>query len=271
MIAQDSLDSIGSLMPAVCSPHVARSCFAAAVFMHYARSSASKIKKYQNDPGISSNLCMCFISAVSARWLNAACLEKELSHLLHLATLANARAAQRVDWAVSVDICVRICANRVTAYDHWPCNQQILQTMKIYENDGHVYKENVAQSPVVVSFAESHITFYVEFQYVFSTYTGGDNLARLLSNYKPWLSKRWFGLGKYVFYDVLQHVTTKWVKICQNMKIVSEPVQWCGEKDASQKAWLWNGRPRLQTPLLVANPCLQLCKLKGFVTSINIL
>ena len=64
MIAQDSLDSIGSLMPAVCSPHVARSCFAAAVFMHYARSSASKIKKYQNDPGISSNLCMCFISAV---------------------------------------------------------------------------------------------------------------------------------------------------------------------------------------------------------------
>ena len=64
MVAQDSLDSIGSLMPAVCSPHVARSCFAAAVFMHYARSSASKIKKYQNDTGISSNLCMCFISAV---------------------------------------------------------------------------------------------------------------------------------------------------------------------------------------------------------------
>jgi len=56
--------------------------------------------------------------------------------------------------------------------------------MKIYENDGHVYKENVAQSPVVVSFAESHIIFYVEFQYVFSTYTGGDNLARVLSNYK---------------------------------------------------------------------------------------
>ena len=64
MVAQDSLDSIGSLMPAVCSPHVARSCFAAAVFMHYARSSASKIQKYQNDTGISSNLCRCFISAV---------------------------------------------------------------------------------------------------------------------------------------------------------------------------------------------------------------
>lgn len=196
--------------------------------------------------------CASFLP-FSARWLNAACLEKELSHLLHLATLANARAAQRVDWAVSVDICVRICANRVTAYDHWPCNQQILQTMKIYENDGHVYKENVAQSPVVVSFAESHITFYVEFQYVFSTYTGGDNLARLLSNYKPWLSKRWFGLGKYVFYDVLQHVT-KWVKICQNMKIVSEPVQWCGEKRCQSESLAVKRQASFANPALSCEP-----------------
>ena len=37
-----------------------------------------------------------------------------------------------------------------------------------------------------------------------------------------------------------------------------------GKKDANHKAWLWNSRPNLQTPVLVANLCWQWRKLKGF-------
>ena len=46
------------------------------------------------------------------------------------------------------------------------------------------------------------------FQYVFSTYIGEDNFARLLSNYESWLSKRCIGLTKYISCNFLKHVTT---------------------------------------------------------------
>ena len=118
MVAQDSLFFHWARVPAVCWPPVARSCFAAAVFTHYDQAhQRSKAITNIIPAYLQISACVSFLP-FSARQLNVACLDKELSHLLHLAKTGAARAAQRVDWADSGDICVRICVNRATTYDH---------------------------------------------------------------------------------------------------------------------------------------------------------